>query len=96
MRVEIGDHAFDGGIDQFAVVDGADIVGAHPLEGVAEQVELAIGAHVVGAMRGGQQPERRNKTDDHAEADECKLLHDLFAFLRSRPSRFMGLPARPF
>ena len=54
VRIEIGDHAFDRGVDQLAVVDGAHIVGAHALERIAEQIELAIGAHVVGAMRGRQ------------------------------------------
>ncbi len=51
MRIEIGNHAFDGGIDELVVVDGTDIVRAHALERVGEEIELAIGAHVVGAVR---------------------------------------------
>ena len=96
VRIEAGDHAVDRGVDQLAVVDRAHIVGAHILEGVAEQVELAIDVAVIGAMRGGQQAERRDEAHHHAQADECKPLHDLFAFLKSRPNWDAGLIARPF
>ena len=46
MRIEIGHHALDGGVDQLAVLHRAHIVGAHAFEGVGEQIELAVGARV--------------------------------------------------
>ena len=64
MRIEIGDHALDGGIDQFAVLDGTHIVGAHALERVAEQIELAVSGAVVGAF-GFRQCEGRRPNSRH-------------------------------
>ena len=43
MRIERGDHAVDGALDQLGVVGLFDIVGPDPLEHVAEQIELRIG-----------------------------------------------------
>ncbi len=96
MRIEAGDHAVDRGVDELAVIHRADIFGTHRLEGVAEEIELAIGVHVVGAARRRQDAERRDEADRRAEADECIPVHDLFAFLKSRPSWGRGLTARPF
>jgi hypothetical protein len=43
MRIERGEHAVDGRLDQLGVFDLLDILGADVLEDVAEQVELPIG-----------------------------------------------------
>ena len=77
MRIEVGDHALDRGVDELAVLDGAHIIGAHALERIAEEIELAIGRHVVGAVRGGQKAMAAVKPSNHAQSDECDTFHDL-------------------
>ena len=56
MRIERGDHAVDGALDQLGVVGLLDIVGPDPLEHVAEQIELRIDVGV-GRRPGGRDPE---------------------------------------
>ncbi len=80
MGIEVGDHALDGGVDQFAVFHGAHIVGAHALERVAEQIELAIGGRVIGALGLGQRDHRRGETADQTQTNKRKFLHVRFAF----------------
>ena len=43
MRIQRGQHAVDGGFDQFVILGRLDIGRAHALEHFAEQVELFIG-----------------------------------------------------
>ncbi len=54
MRVEAGQHAVDGILDQVLVADRVDVFGTHPLEHVAEQGQQAIrvGAAAVLGERG--------------------------------------------
>src|SRR6185437_16846790 len=56
MRVEGGDHAVDGALDQFDVVRLFDVVGPDPLEHAAEQVELRVSVGAGGGL-GGRDPE---------------------------------------
>jgi hypothetical protein len=80
MRIEIRHHALDGGVDQFAVLDGAYIVGAHPLESVAEEIKLAIGRRVVGAPRLRQRKQCCSETTGQTQTQQRKLFHVRLAF----------------
>ena len=51
MRVERGQHAVDGGLDELPVVGLLDIIGADALEDVAEEIELPIGVAGGGGLR---------------------------------------------
>lgn len=95
VRIESRHHAFDGVVDQLAVIDGAHIIGAHPFESVAEEIELAIGAHVVGALR-GQQRDRGAETQHHAQHNQYNTLHDFCAFLGSLINHGAGSTPLPF
>ena len=53
VRVEAGEHAVDGVLDQVAVVHRLDIVGAHPLEHVAEQGQQPVGLGPSAVLRQG-------------------------------------------
>ena len=53
MRVEGGEHAVDGVLDQLLVRRFLDIVGADLLEDVAEQPQLLVGVRVVRALGAG-------------------------------------------
>ena len=90
MRIEAGDHALDRGVDQFAVLHRAHIIGAHPLEGVGEQIEALIGAHVAGAFRFRQDTQRDAKSGHGAKRHKCNFLHVPFAFRNSRLSHGRG------
>jgi hypothetical protein len=53
VRIERGQHAVDGILDQVLVGDFVDVVGAHALEHVAEQVEILIGLAAICRLVGG-------------------------------------------
>ena len=55
VRVEAGQHAADGALDQLLVVGLLDIVAADAVEHVAEQIELAIGVGGGGTGRATHQ-----------------------------------------
>ena len=88
MRVEGGQHAVDGRLDQLLIVGLVDILGAHPLEHVAEDRQLTIG---IGAGRIG---DAGILTDDgdcrrsHQCASEQyrELTNHSSSFQRVRPS----------
>ncbi len=90
MWVQARDHALDRGIDEFAVLHGAHIVGAHAFEGVGEQIELTIGARVAGALGLRQQAQRQRRARDPAQCHQSNLFHVPFAFRVSRLSQGFG------
>ena len=53
MRVEPGEHAVDGVLDQVLVVDRIDVLGAHALEHVAEQRQQPVGVGAAAVLREG-------------------------------------------
>ena len=80
VRIKARDHALNGVVDQFAVLDRAHIFIAHILEGVAEQVELGIGTGVIGALGLGQCEQGDRQAADQAQAYQRELLHVVYAF----------------
>ena len=94
MRIERGHHALDGGVDQFAVLDGTHVILADAFEGVVKEIELSIDG--VGAVRGGKQNQSRSKTCSRTYAHQSIAIHDLFAFLRSTSIQGAGLTPLPF
>jgi len=80
MGIEVGHHALDGGVDQFAVLDRAHVIGAHALKRVAEQIQLTVGRSIIGALGFGQRDHRRSEAAHQPQTDQCKLLHVPFAF----------------
>ena len=81
VRVERADHAVDGRIDQFGVIDFAHIIGTHAFKGVTKEIEFAIGRqHIRCALRGGEQSNCTDKSNRHANTGECELFHVPFAF----------------
>jgi hypothetical protein len=77
VRVEAGQHAVDGALDQLVVLHRLDVGGADALEHLAEQVQLLIGAGFglrrllgAGGLRRDQVRAKGEGTDRHA-ADQC-------------------------
>src|SRR3546814_10261487 len=67
MRVQAGQHAVDGALDQLFVVDLLDIVAADLLEHVHELVERLVAACLpIGERRGGGRDERERAKGDGA------------------------------
>src|SRR5204863_3921827 len=62
MRIEPGQHARDGGLDQLAVADRLDRVLADALERLAEQVQLIVNP-ALAALCLRQRRRRRQKRD---------------------------------
>ena len=85
MRVEPGQHAVDGSLDQLLVGLLLDRVGAHAFEHFAEQVELAIGiagvplAALLGDDRRGQECKCGRAEGDRRDAEIT--LHPLTLLL---------------
>ena len=66
MRIEPGQHAVEGVLDQVVVGYRLHVVGAHDLEHAAEQAQQPIGlgvAHLLGEGRRGAQADTRLPTD---------------------------------
>ena len=87
MRVERGQHAVDGVLDQRLLVDRLDIVAPHALEHVAEQIELLIELALVAAAR----PWGRSLSCDHAGKARGAARKARIAAAEARRRRVIGL-----
>ena len=64
---EVGEHAVDGGLHQFAVVRPLHIVGAHLLEGIAEHIEQLIDVRLGDRFRVGAAADQNGLGSDDGE-----------------------------
>src|SRR6185436_10732337 len=75
MRIEAGEHAIDGVLDERLVFGHLDVVGADTIENIAEEIELlvCIGICGAGAVKGVPQ----QCSGYSAGGDQCNRPHEL-------------------